>query len=82
MMTTAGIDDSLVDWSVKLAQPAFRSWFSESLDQAIKLNQPMSPDAVAPLIAEHAPRTMLEQDLILRNAGRLPFYLLSRYCRL
>ena len=64
MMTTAGIDDSLVDWSVKLAQPAFRSWFSESLDQAIKLNQPMSPDAVAPLIAEHAPRTMLEQDLI------------------
>ena len=64
MMTTAGIDDSLVDWSVKLAQPAFRSWFSESLDQAIKLNQPMSPDAVAPLIAEHAPRTILEQDLI------------------
>ena len=64
MMSAAGIDDGLVDWSVKLAQPTFRSWFGESLDQAIKLNQPMSPDVVTPLIADHVPRTILEQDSV------------------
>ena len=36
MMAASGIDDSLIDWVVKLAQPSFRSWFAESLDHAIQ----------------------------------------------
>ena len=64
MMAAAGIDDGLVDWGVKLAQPTFRSWFGESLDQAIKTKQPMSPDTVTPLIADHVPLTILEQASI------------------
>ena len=41
MMAASGIDDSLIDWVVKLAQPSFRSWFGESLDHAIQRKQPM-----------------------------------------
>ncbi|MEK9670368.1 MAG: hypothetical protein VW421_05105, partial [Gammaproteobacteria bacterium] len=76
MMSAAGIDDGLVDWSVKLAQPTFRSWFGDSLDQAIKLNQPMSPDFAAPLIADHVPRTILEQESISEERRALTVLLL------
>jgi ABC-type multidrug transport system fused ATPase/permease subunit len=76
MMFAAGIDDGLVDWSVKLAQPTFRSWFGDSLDQAIKLNQPMSPDFAAPLIADHVPRTILEQESISEERRALTVLLL------
>ena len=51
MMAASGIDDSLIDWVVKLAQPSFRSWFVESLDHAIQRQQPMSPDIETPLIS-------------------------------
>lgn len=77
MMSAAGIDDGLVDWSVKLAQPTFRSWFGDSLDQAIKLNQPMSPDFAAPLIADHVPRTILEQESISEERRALTVLLLA-----
>ena len=76
MMSAAGIDDGLVDWSVKLAQPTFRSWFGDSLDQAIKLNQPMSPDFAAPLMADHVPRTILEQESISEERRALTVLLL------
>jgi ABC-type multidrug transport system fused ATPase/permease subunit len=77
MMSAAGIDDGLVDWSVKLAQPTFRSWFGDSLDQAIKLNQPMSPDIATPLIADHVPRTILEQDSISEERRAVTVLLLA-----
>ncbi|HBC48154.1 MAG: hypothetical protein ISQ57_02755 [Litoricola sp.] len=67
MMAAAGIDDSLVDWNVKLAQPSFRSWFGESLDQAIQQQQPLSPDVLTPLIADHVPRTILEHDVAVEE---------------
>ena len=72
MMSVAGVDDGLIDWSVKLAQPTFRSWFGESLDQSIRFAQPMSPDIMTPLIADHVPRTMLEQDSLPEERRALP----------
>ena len=60
MMAASGIDDSLIDWVVKLAQPSFRSWFAESLDHAIQRQQPMSPDIETPLISDRGPRTSSE----------------------
>ena len=65
MLASAGIDDSLVDWVVKLAQPSFRSWFGESLDHAIQRKQPMSPDSETPLISNHAPRTSSENTSVM-----------------
>ncbi|MEE2820678.1 MAG: hypothetical protein VX915_02880 [Pseudomonadota bacterium] len=72
MMSVAGVDDGVIDWSVKLAQPTFRSWFGASLDQSIKLAQPMSPDIITPLIADHVPRTMLEEDSLPEERRALP----------
>ena len=67
MLASAGIDDSLVDWVVKLAQPSFRSWFGESLDHAIQRKQPMSPDSETPLISNHAPRTPSENTSVMEE---------------
>ncbi|MEC9076565.1 MAG: hypothetical protein VX907_01395 [Pseudomonadota bacterium] len=72
MMSVAGIDDGVIDWSVKLAQPTFRSWFGASLDQSIRLAQPMSPDVITPLIADHVPQTMLDQDSLPEERRALP----------
>ena len=67
MLASAGIDDSLVDWVVKLAQPSFRSWFGESLDHAIQRKHPMSPDSETPLISKHAPRTPSENTSVMEE---------------
>lgn len=52
MLAVMGVDDSAVDWSLKLAQPSFRQWFGESLDQSIARSIPLSPDIQTPLIPE------------------------------
>ena len=67
MLAAAGVDDSLIDWIVKLSQPSFRSWFGESLDYAIQRKQPMSPDIEIPLIADHAPRTAFEDGSVIEE---------------
>ena len=68
MLASAGIDDSLVDWVVKLAQPSFRSWFGESLDHAIQRKQLMSPDSETPLISDHAsPRPSSENTSVMEE---------------
>ena len=67
MMAASGIDDSLIDWVVKLAQPSFRSWFAESLDHAIQRKQPMSPDIETPLISDHGPRPSLEDTSVMEE---------------
>ena len=63
MMSVAGIDDHLVDWNVKLAQPSFRSWVGESIDRAILSKKPMSPDVATPLIIDKIRRETVEHDL-------------------
>lgn len=60
MMQTLQIDDSSVDWNVKLAQPSFKSWFGEALDAAITGDTPLSPEIATPLVTDHVPRTLLE----------------------
>ena len=67
MMAAAGIDDSLIEWVVKLAHPSFRLWFGESLDHAIRRKQPMSPDIEIPLISNHVPRTSLENTSVMEE---------------
>ena len=63
MMTVAGIDDHLVDWNIKLAQPSFRSWVGESIDRAIRYKKPMSPDVATPLIIDKMRRIVIQRDL-------------------
>jgi ABC-type multidrug transport system fused ATPase/permease subunit len=60
MMRTLQIDDSAVDWGVKLAQPSFKSWFGEALDAAIESDTPLSPDLETPLVTDQAPRPLSE----------------------
>jgi len=62
MMRALQIDDTSVDWNVKLAQPSFKSWFGEALDSAIEGDTPLSPDIATPLVTDHAPRTILEVE--------------------
>ncbi len=58
MMTAIGIDDSLVDWPVKLSQPTFRTWLAEALDRALVTEEALSPDMASPLISENTETTL------------------------
>ena len=72
MMRCLQIDDSSVDWQVKLAQPSFKTWFGESLDTAIANDTPLSPDSPTPLVADHVPRTLLSVETAQQPARNLP----------
>ncbi len=63
MMSVAGIDDHLIDWSIKLAQPSFRSWVGESIDQAIRHKKAMLPDVATPLVMNNIRQTIFVRDL-------------------
>ena len=65
LLKVSEVNDDLIDWAVKLAQPTFKAWFGESLDRAISARQPMSPDIATPLIVDQTPRTILEHETIV-----------------
>lgn len=71
------VDDSMIDWTIKLSQPGFKSWLNESLDEAIRHNQPMSPDIVMPLITNQAPRTIIEKSVDVPVFGNLAIHILA-----
>lgn len=76
MLSVIGVDDSAVDWSVKLAQPSFRLWFGESLDQALARSEPMSPDIQTPLIPER-PVTALDDVITSEVTRAIPMLVLA-----
>ena len=76
MLAAMSVDDSAVDWSLKLAQPSFRQWFGEALDQSIAQAIPLSPDVQTPLIPER-PQAVLDYVAEPDAVRALPMLLLA-----